>query len=1090
MRQPQLWRVLLLLSAALVISTGNYLIAQLIVLKGKVNDADGKKPLSGVSVYIKNGKSATTDADGYFSINTTGGNTITVSYIGYISEEISVGNKEYIEVELKPDTKQLAEVVVTATGIRKESKRLGYATQTVDAAKLTQAREPNPMNALKGNVAGLSVNINSEMGHAPSISLRGDGAPMYVVDGVPMTSDTYNINPDDIESFTILKGPNAAALYGFAGQNGAIIISTKKGGKKKKGFTVEINSSNQFNKGFIALPRTQDEYGPGEYGTYAFGDGKGGGVNDYDYDGGWGPKFDGRLLPQYDGEYNANQTYTTQFDNGLSYTGNIKPTPWVARGKNNLERFIQAGFLSTNSLALSSASEKTDTRFSLGNTYQRGIVPNTKLNNFNFTGNVTHRFNNKLTLTTYFNYNRQSSPNLPDVNYGPNSIIYNMTLWGGADWNVDDMKNYWQPGKTGVQQVYAEYWRYNNPYFMSYEWLRGHQMNNVYGYTTLNYKVSNDLDIQVRPSVNTYDFFNSEKVPYSANTYRSAAKGDYREDRRSLFQTNVEAQVRYHKNDILNFLDVSGLLGVNVRDFKFSSNYTTTNYLNIPGIYAFSNSLNAVQATSFRSSMKVLSAYYSFDIGYKSYLTLNATGRVDKSSTLPVDNNTYFYPSFNLATVVSEYVKLPNFISFLKLRASYAQSKAGGTSSSYTPNITNLPGDEYGYSFPSPYDGPAYLFSQTYTLSPTYNNNNSASYTDQTISSNISTNSRVAQEYGVDIRFLRNAIGLDVTRYHYKNTGIVSKGTSSSSGYSSTLTNGNVYTNDGWEVALNATPFNKRNGLHWNVGATWFKFVRRWVDNANPDNYSKNGSRVDLVYGNAFVRTPDGQLVHDAKSGLLLRFSDLGVNAQKVYGHADPDWQWGINNTIGYKNFSFRFQFDGMVGGIMEDYVRKKTLQGGRHKETVQGAFGIARPDDGKVNSTYAGSYVGDGVVLSEADIILDPVTGQITNFDKLTVSQNTTKASVQGYVSRMANIMDLDMIKKTYAKLREVSITYNIPTNIFGKNNFVQSASVSIVGRNLLYFFPNRYKDVDVDQYTQDSGSNLQTPTTRSFGVNLNVAF
>lgn len=1087
MRQFHLIQLLLLCFITILLFNSS-LSAQLSIIKGKVVDSTSKEPVAGATVSVSNSNTATsTNASGEFSINASNQDELVVSYVGFEGKTLRVTGK-YLQVNLAQNSRQLNEVVVTATGIKKETRRLGYATQTVDASRLTQAREPNPLNSLKGNAAGLSVNINPELGHAPGITLRGDGSPMYVVDGVPMTSDTYNVNPDDIESFTILKGPNAAALYGFAGQNGAIIISTKKGSKGRKGFTVDFNTSTQFSKGFIALPRTQDEYGPGEYGTYAFGDGKGGGVNDYDYDGGWGPKLDGRLLPQYDGAYDANKTYTTQFENGLSYTGHIEPTPWIPRGKDNLKRFIQTGILSTNSIALSSSSEKTDTRFSVGNSYQKGIVPNTSFNNFNFTGNVTQRFSEKLTLNTYFNYNRQSTPNLPDVNYGPNSIIYNMTLWGGADWNINDMRDYWQPGKVGTQQKYAEYWRYNNPYFMSYEWLRGHYMNNEYGYISLNYKLNNNIDFLLRPSVNAYDFVNTEKMPYSANSYRSAARGDYREDRRALFQTNVEAQARYQKNSIFGFLDIQGLLGANVRSFKFNSNYTTTNYLNVPGIYSFSNSLNATQATSFNSAMKVLSAYYSFDIGYKSYVTLNTTGRVDKSSTLPTNNNTYFYPSLNLATVISEYIKLPKEISFVKARASYAESKSGGTYSTFTPDISNLAGSEYGYAYPSPYDGPSYQFSPTYNLSPNYNNQSSASYTNQTISNAIKTNSRKAYEFGLDMRFLKNSIGLDITRYHYKNTGIVSQGISPATGYSSNLTNGNVYTNDGWEVALNASPFKNPNGFSWNVAANWFTFKKKWVTNSNPNNYSHDGTRTDLVYGNAFVRTPDGKLVHDAASGLLLRYSDLGVNAQKVYGHSDPDWQWGFINTIGYKSLSLRFQFDGMVGGVMEDYVRKKTLQGGRHIETIEGAFGPARPNDAKGAASY--SYVGDGVVLTGGSIVLDPVTGEITNMDKLTVAPNTTKASVQGYTSRLASIPDLDIIKKTFAKLREVSVSYAVPQRVLGNNSFIRQLSFSLVARNLLYFFPSRYKDVDVDQYTQDSGSGLQTPTTRSYGVNLNISF
>jgi TonB-linked SusC/RagA family outer membrane protein len=993
------------------------------------------------------------------------------------------------EIRLKQNVVDLQEIVVTATGIKKEARKLGYATQTVNADAFTKSREPNGMNSLKGNVAGLIVNVTPEIGHAPDISIRGDGAPMYVVDGVPMTSDTYNVNPDDIDTYTILKGPNATALYGFAGQNGAIIITTKKA--KKKGVVIDFNNSTMWSRGFLAIPKVQNEYGPGEYGTYAFDDGKGGGVNDYDYDGGWGPKLDGRLLPQWDGPYDANKTYTTTFDNGLVYTGHIQPTPWTAKGPNNLDNFIQTGMLQSNSIAISSSSERQDIRISFGNTYQKGIVPNTSLNNFNFAGNLTQRLSEKFTLNTYVNYNRQSTPNLPDVNYGPNSLVYNMVLWGGADWSVKDMRDYWMPGKEGTQQKYVENFRYNNPYFMSYEWLRGHYVNNVYGYTSLNYKVNNDIELLLRPSVNTYDFLNTEKVPYSAASYRANKWGDYREDTRHLFQTNVEFQAMYHRNNLFNFLDVNAVVGANARNFRFNSNYTTTNYLNVPGVYAFSNSLNAVQATSFNSQMKVLSAYYSVDLGYKAYFTLNITGRVDESSSLPSNTNTYFYPSFNAATVVSDYLKLPEFISFFKLRASYAQSKSGGTRTTFTPNITGLPGDEYGYSYPSPYDGPSYLFGQYYRLAPTYNNASSASFSDQMVDLNLITGEKKALEFGLDMRFLKNRIGLDATHYRYRNIGIINKTVSSATGYSSYLTNGNAYNNNGWEVTLKGMPIRNPKGFSWDVAVNWTTYKRVWVDNSSPDNWSYNGQRVDLTYGNAFVRTSSGALVHDASSGLLLRYADLGINAKKIYGHTDPNWIWGVVNTFSYKNISLGFQFDGMVGGVMQDYVRLKSLQGGRHIETNQGAFAVARPDDGKVGGGYAGSYVGDGVVFAGGQTIeLDPITGVITNEKNLTATPNDAKTSVQAYVTRMASIPDLQMIKKTFTKLRSVSISYNIPETLVKKQKVFSTASVSFVGNNLLYFFPSKYKDIDVDQYTQDSGSGLQTPSIRNFGFNVHLTF
>jgi TonB-linked SusC/RagA family outer membrane protein len=1074
---------------------------------GQVVSKTDQTPIPGATILIKGSKVGTsTGVDGHFSIKAKDGDVLIISGVGVTRQEVPVGNVFPLIIGVTADAKNLNEVVVTATGIKKEAKKLGYALQTIDAANLTQAREADPINSLKGQAAGLEINVNSEIGHAPDVIMRGENdpidRPMFVVDGVPISSDTYNVNPDDIESFTVLKGPNAAALYGFQGKNGAIIINTKKG-SKKGALTIGLNSSTQINKGFIALPKYQDLYGPGDNGKYAFGGGGssptsyfgngaiGVGINDYDYDI-WGPQFRGQLLPQYDGAYDPTQNYTTTFADGSTYTGHVAPTPWLARGKDNLRHFIQAGYLSANSISVASSTDKTDFRLSVGNTYQRGIVPNTSMNNGNFSVSLTERFNPNWTLTTYFNYSRQSTPNVPDVDYGPNSIIYNIIIWGGADWSVNspNIRNYWQPGKVGIEQNYAEYYRYNNPWFMSYQWLRGHYQNNEYGYASFNFKANDNFDFQFRPSLTAYDMFNSEKMPYSAGVYgRPLRQGDYREDRRDLFESNVDLQARYHQNRIAGFLDLQALAGGTVRSFAFNSSYESTNYLNVPGIYAFSNSLNPVEGTSFHSNMLVLSAYYSVDLGFRSYLIAGITGRVDKSSSLPTNTNSYFYPSFNLATVVSDYVTLPRGISFLKFKGSYAESKDGGTSPLFSTNLANIPAaNNYGYNWASPYGGPTptYPFSQVYTLAPSYNGQTSAQYSDETINPRITTQDRKATEFGMDIRFLANRLGLDVTHYHYRNTGIVSQGTSDASGYSSFFTNGNIYTNDGWEVVLNGRPVVNPNGFSWNITANFFTYIRKWVNYANPDHWEYNGKRIDLAYGDGFVRTPDGKLVIDSASGVYDRYTDLSSTANRIYGHSDPDWQWGLVNTVSYKSFSLRFQFDGIVGGVIEDYVRVKTLQGGRHIEAAEGAVGVARPSD----EANVPAYTGDGVNLVGGAIQLDPVNGSITNFKQLTEVKNATKSLVQPFVYNAASIPDLDMISKTYVKLREVTFTYALPQNVFGPKSFVKTATVSLVGRNLLYFFPNRYKDLDVDQYTQDSGSGLQTPTTRNYGFNLNLSF
>jgi TonB-dependent SusC/RagA subfamily outer membrane receptor len=361
---PNLFKLLLLLAVGLLATVSVQ--AQAIVLKGRVVDAVTQAPIEGVSIAVKKtNRGTTTNANGEFSISVEKNDVLEFTYVGFESKRLVVHNAENVAVALNPQNADLRAVVVTATGIKKESNRLGYAVQSIDATKLTQARDADPINALKGNAAGLTININSEIGHSPGIIVRGENGandqPIYVVDGVPSTSATYNINHDDIATITILKRPNAASLYGFQGKNGAIIITTKKGAESK-GLHVDFNSSTQINKGFIAFPKYQDLYGPGDNGKYAFGGGGSGpanyrgtgaigvGVNDYDYDV-WGPQFNGQLLPQYDVKYDPSQTYTTTFADGSTYIGHVQPTPWIARGQDNLKKFIQAGLLSTNSIS-------------------------------------------------------------------------------------------------------------------------------------------------------------------------------------------------------------------------------------------------------------------------------------------------------------------------------------------------------------------------------------------------------------------------------------------------------------------------------------------------------------------------------------------------------------------------------------------------------------------------------------------------------------------------------------------------------------------------------------------------------------------
>ncbi len=1050
--------------------------AQDIQVKGKITDGTTGSPLGGVNILVKKTSSGTSsDANGNFSITAPKGSKLSVSYVGYQEQTVTV-NGDFLDIKLFLAATKQEEVVVTALGVKKEKKIIGYSSQDVKGADLIKAREPNPVNSLVGKVSGLTVGASAELLGNPQVLLRGGNINLYVVDGIPINSDTWNISPDDIESYTVLKGPVASALYGYRGQNGAIIINTKKGTKDKRGYSIEFNTSTMVNKGFIALPKTQDVYGPGDHGQYKFVDGKGAGINDNDYDI-WGPRFDGQLIEQYDSPVDP-------------VTGVRAKTPWLARGKDNLKRFIQSGILSTNNLSVSASGDKYDLRFSLGQTYQRGLVPNTSLNGTNFNLASTLKFSKKLTLDANINFNKQYTNNIPDVNYGPNSVIYNITIWGAADWNIDDMKNYWQPGKEGVQSNYAEYQRYHNPYFMSYEWLRGHQKNDVYGYMTLNYKVNDYLEVMGRSSITIYDLTRTEKMPFSAHPYgREGGQGDYREDKRSLFENNTEAMVRFKTPKVANFLGINGFVGANIRAFNYASSFITTDYLNVPNVYTFANSRNPVKAYNFASDMRVLSSYYSLDFAIGKYANLNTTGRIDKLSALNSKNNTFFYPSVNLSTVISDYVKLPNLISFLKLRGSYAQVRGGGAFVSSTIGATpnNSYPIGYGAEYSSTYGGPTYNFNNVYNSGIGYNNTTEARFTSNLVDENVKPDNRTSTEVGLDMKFLKNKFGLDIAYFSYiDGPQIFNKQISASSGYSNYTINATKTKKSGLEISLSGTPIKMTNGFSWDVLLNWSTFKEVYTELppgvSTLYNFFKEGSRTDEVYIRKFARTPDGQIINDGGGRPIIS------PVAQFAGYANPKWVWGFNNRLNYKNVSVSFQFDGRVGGVMEDYVRKKTFQGGRHIETIEGAFGASRYDDTKGIK----SYLGEGVQVSNGNAItFDPLTGAITNYSSLQFAPNGTKTYVQDYISRVHSIPEPNMMDKSYLKLREIILSYNLSSKILNKT-FIKNASVSFVARNVLYFMKdNRFKDVDIDQYAgSQAGTNLQTPTTRSYGVNLNITF
>lgn len=1085
--------------------TAGSVLAQGRLVKGKVADAKGAG-LPGVSIIVKGTTAGTTtDANGDYSLTAPSPEAVlTYSFIGFDSQTRTVGNQSVINVTLAESAQQLGEVVVTALGIKKEARTIGYTTQDIAGEQLIKAREPNPVNSLVGKVAGLTVGINAEMLNKPKLLLRGNSDLLFVVDGVPINSDTWNVSADDIETYSVLKGPNAAALYGFRGQNGAILITTKKGSKDKRKFAVDFNSSTMFESGFLALPQRQSEYGYGNNFKYAYGN------KLYDEDGGyrrtnlWGPRFEGQNVPQYNSPVDPT-------------TGIRQGTPWLAVGADNFRRFVETGVISTNNVSVSSSGEKYDLRMSVSNNYQKGIYPNSRLNITNFNLSSGFNFTDKLRLDGSLNLNLQASPNIPEYSSGPEGFVYAFQVYGSSSWDIADMRDYYKgpQGKPGVQEYYAEYGRSNNPYFVAYEFLHEHRKTDLYGYTRLSYKINDFLSVALRTQVTTWNQFRTEKVPYSMITYKSPdlRQGDYREDRRNLLENNTDILITFNKEVVPNFR-VNASAGANNRVFNYQSSWNTTDFLIVPGVYAFSNSKNPVRGYSFRSDMQVLSAYATTDFTYKNFVTLGMTGRFDKLSTLPRANNTYFYPSVALSTVVSDYVNLPEAISFLKVRGSYANVRGGLTQAnigtayqavtgSGTPDLIG-----YGTDLQSSYDGPSYANQNTYAITTgLYNNTPMANYSGTLANSALKAYTVGSYEYGLDTKFLRNRLTLDVTHFTAINgPQIFALPVASSSGYYRENVNGLVTKRTGWEVALTGQALKSATGLNWDVLVNYSTYKESLKEIygketsiylAGPDHVFNIGDRLDGYYSYNFLRDPNGNVIYASTGQPLTRPS--GTNYKQLMGYTNPDFVWAINNRFSYRNFNFSFQFDGRVGGVIRDQVYSYALNAGNQQELSEGALGDARrkewqsTNNGTVAPTPA--YVGQGVVAS-GPVKFD-ANGNISNYNELTFSPNTKAVTVQSYTQGVYNsgIEESYIVSKTYAKLREVIIGYTLPASILPK--FIRAASVSFVGRNLLYFAQR--KDFDLDQYPEGfnpvNGSTLRNPglqssTLRRFGFNFNLTF
>ncbi len=1026
--------------------------AQQQTIQGTVVDAE-TNPIPGVNVLVKGTTQGTiTDLNGAYRIEVSDGNSVLVlSFVGYQTKEASVNGRSQIDVTLTADAAQLTEVVVTALGIEKEKKALGYAVQEVAGEGLQKAREPNVARSLTGRVAGLNVYNPTGLFEDPRLELRGSD-PLIVIDGIPNPeADLWKISSDDIESLDVLKGPTASALYGSIGRNGAVMITTKRGGKE--GVAVSVNSSTMFQPSYLRIPDVQDTYGNGNNGTYAYVDGSGSGP-----EGGgwiWGPK-----LNQPDASTPSGFFETPQFNSPVDpATGERIPTPFLARGGDNVENFFRTGMMSTNNVSVSGGNDQGNFRVSLSHLYQKGMVPNTDLNTTTFTVAGGYQLASKLRADASLSYNKQYSDNFPERQYGPQNYLYNLVLWTGPDIDVRDLRNYWQPGQEGLQQRHYNTSWYNNPYFQAYEFLQGYNKDNNYGQLSLTYEPLENLEILARSGVNWFNTNRSVREPLSYIRYGVNSRGNLELHNEYNFNINTDIIATYRQSLAEEFT-----ISVSVGAANRYNNYRTLNVftdgLNVPEFYSLSNSTSNLTGNNLLEDQKVNSVYGTLDVEFLSSVFLTVTGRNDWISTLPVDNNSYFYPSVSLSTVVSDIVPVPDALSFLKVRGSWSQVSSGYINY----NLTGLGREE----------GRKYSYNQVQAYLPGINWNNQASvyFPETQISPDIAPETTNAYEIGLDTRLLDGRVGVDVTYYNMRDyNNITTIPVSEASGFTQRLVNGNEYRRRGVEVVLNATPV-ELNTFRWNVLVNWARHRRVLTEVYGGADELENvpvGERADAYYTSAWLRSPAGEIIYgDNGFPLIDPF-------QRRVGDRDPDGIFGINNSFTYRNFSLNVLVDGRYGGSFYSTTNSKMWWGGTHP----GSVNQFRDDANAGESTY----VGDGVVITDGEVTYDS-DGNITS-DSRTFSPN---AQAVNYIAWTKDFYDggpdePGIFKETFVKLREITLTYSLPSPVLD-NIFLEQASVSFVARNL--FLWSDVPNVDPDQGVD----NLQTPSARSLGFNINLTF
>lgn len=824
-------------------------------IKGIISDEKGD-PVIGANITEKGvaGNGTITDINGNFSLTVGAKSTIVISYIGYLTKEMAVNRTNSFNISLVEDAKSLDEVVVTALGIKREEKALGYAVQKVKGNDLISSKGVDVATSLTGKIAGLNIKNSTEFNDAPKMLLRGE-TPIVIVDGIPYESIGLNeIAPDDIESIDVLKGATASALYGSKGSKGAIMVTTKKG-SKNEGLNISINSNTMFFAGYLALPETQSSYSRGIGGKYA---------DDYV----WGDKLDmGRTAMMWN-----------------PYTYEMEEQELVSKGKNNFQNFLQFSMVTNNNVSVSQKGKYGSFRASLTEVYNKGQYPNQDLNKITFTvgGEMTWK---KFKMEASAAYNKRKSSNDNGSGY-TGSYIYDMIIWGGSEYDVRDYRNYWIEGKENIQQNWYDKGWYDNPWFKANEVIDAYDTDIMNASLNTSYEITPWLKAMVRGGVDMSSKRNEWRNPSSANSAWDKS-GFYGVSRGTNLSLNTDALLMADKS--WGKFNVNALAGGNVYYWRYDElKNKTSGGLSIPGFYSLNASVNPATASSAIKQKRVNSLYGKVSLAWASTYFLDVTGRNDWSSTLKADARSYFYPSVSASVVLSELIPLPSYWDFLKVRGSWTISKSDATVYENN-NVYSVAADVW--------DGMG-----------------TAVYPDKLIGGNVQPKKTEVWETGLATNFFKNRLYLDVAYYRkFESDFIISGGCSSATGYKSIQTNfKETRLRSGFEVTLGGTPVRTRD-FSWDILTNWAhdQYTYQTID---PDYSTKKpwvakGESWDYFSIYDWERDPEGNIVHNG--GIPVR-----QNFKAKIGKLTPDLIWGITNTFKYKHLTLSFAFDGRVGGI------------------------------------------------------------------------------------------------------------------------------------------------------------------------------